>query len=187
MLSKRGKILVVSLVGYTLISVFALATSPILAALFIGFVGLFLFSVIKRHIAGWRLQNRYGIRSITDKGQEVESIGEKRIADYFAKNNIRYEYEPAVFTKGWNKRLIGYPDFFLVDFNVYVEYWGMTGVADIADRVRYVGKMRWKMAQYHENGIKFISLYPPNLDNLDSMFRRKLKEVAGMELERVRH
>ena len=88
MLSKRGKILVVSLVGYTLISVFALATSPILAALFIGFVGLLLCSVIKRHIAGWRLQNRYGIRSITDNGQEVESIGEKRIADYFAKNNI---------------------------------------------------------------------------------------------------
>jgi hypothetical protein len=42
--------------------------------------------------------------------------------------------------------------------------------------------MRWKMAQYHRNKIKFISLYPDNLRNLDWVFRAKFREVVGVDL-----
>jgi hypothetical protein len=41
--------------------------------------------------------------------------------------------------------------------------------------------MKKKMAQYYSNDIKFISIYPDNLSNLDWIFRTKLKKVTGFE------
>ena len=38
------------------------------------------------------------------------------------------------------------------------------------------------MAQYHRNGIRFVSLYPSNLNNLDAAFRAKLEKAAGRTL-----
>ena len=69
---------------------------------------------------------------------------------------------------------------------MYIEYWGMVDVGDERDRAKYVRSMKWKMRQYHELGVKFISLYPSNLRNLDWIFRAKFKEVTGRELPRVR-
>jgi hypothetical protein len=42
--------------------------------------------------------------------------------------------------------------------------------------------MKWKMAQYHRNNIRFISLYHDNLRNLDWVFRAKFRKVVGVEL-----
>jgi len=47
---------------------------------------------------------------------------------------------------------------------------------------QYVKNMKRKMAIYHQNNIKFISIYPDNLKNLDWIFRRKIKKVTGFEL-----
>jgi hypothetical protein len=47
---------------------------------------------------------------------------------------------------------------------------------------QYEETMKWKMAQYHQNGIKFISIYPKNLGNLDWVFRTKFREAAGVNL-----
>jgi ribosomal protein S27AE len=35
------------------------------------------------------------------------------------------------------------------------------------------------MAQYHKNGIRFVSLYPSDLQTLDTSFRSKLEEASG--------
>ena len=129
-------------------------------------------------------EKEYGVRSITLKGETVKSKKEKIIADYLYQNKIRYEYEAPAYTRGRRRRLIGYPDFLLPDYDVYVEFWGMVNVDDHVDRERYVKHMKWKMAQYHRNGIKFISLYQSNLDNLDWVFRAKLKEATGIEFEK---
>jgi hypothetical protein len=37
------------------------------------------------------------------------------------------------------------------------------------------------MAIYYRNNIKFISIYPRNLDNLDWIFRKKFRKVTGFE------
>ncbi len=42
--------------------------------------------------------------------------------------------------------------------------------------------MKWKMAKYHQNNIKFISIYPSNMSNLDWIFRAKFREAAGYNL-----
>lgn len=125
-------------------------------------------------------QREYGTPSRTLRGELVRSHAEKRIADYFASNGIRYVYERGAQTDALIfKRTFAHPDFFLPDYDVYVEYWGLLGASK-----HYERNMKWKMAQYHRNNIKFISLYPKNLDNLDWVFRAKLKDVTGYVLPR---
>ncbi len=50
------------------------------------------------------------------------------------------------------------------------------------ERNQYTRAMKYKMARYYELNVKFISLYPDNLSNLDRIFRKKFKEVAGIDL-----
>lgn len=120
---------------------------------------------------------------ITEKGEKVKSKAEKRIADYLYSNSFRYAYEKPALARGiWVFHYkISNPDFYLPDFDVYVEYWGLLNARDYKVRDEYTMMMKWKMAQYHENTIKFISLYPANLDNLDWIFKTKLREVTGVE------
>ncbi len=59
------------------------------------------------------------------------------------------------------------------------------GLVDADDRwirTKYIKAMKRKMAQYYQNNIKFISIYPRNLENLNWIFRKKFKEVTGLEL-----
>jgi hypothetical protein len=126
---------------------------------------------------------RYGQHCVTPRGEVVKSHAEKRIAEFFQRNGIQYVYEPLVESHFWifsNK--ISRPDFYLPDFNVYVEYWGMVDVEDEFKRAEYIRLMKWKMAKYRQHGIKFISIYPKNLKNLDWIFRAKFKETVGVEL-----
>ncbi|HZT34521.1 MAG TPA: hypothetical protein VFA15_01270 [Nitrososphaera sp.] len=136
---------------------------------------------------------QYGSTQITLKGEEVKSYGEKVIADYFFQNNINYEYETPVMEKRSpnkrrskrnyvNARRISRPDFYLPDFDVYIEYWGLADAYNQTKRDEYTKSMNWKMDKYRENGIKFISIYKDNLDSLDSSFKSKLRDVTGINL-----
>jgi hypothetical protein len=122
-------------------------------------------------------KQEYGVESVTLKGERVKSIAERRIADYFKKNHIYYVYEQK--PRG---NLFSLPDFYLPVYDVYVEYWGLVNADDRWTREKYEKNMRRKMAIYHRNNIKFISIYPDNLENLDWVFRRKFKEITGFEL-----
>lgn len=109
-------------------------------------------------------KQEYGVRSITQRGEPVRSIAEQR-------RNSRYYYYD-----------ITLPDFYLPEYNVYVEYWGLVDADDELTRTRYARNMRKKMAIYHKNNIKFISIYPRNLENLDWIFRAKFRKATGYEL-----
>lgn len=128
-------------------------------------------------------EEQYGLECRTLAGEKVKSRAEKTIADYLFQNKIRYEYEKTskayflIFSEKISK-----PDFYLNDYDVYVEYWGLLDVDDRKVRSRYTHEMRWKMAQYHKHKIKFISLYESNLENLDWIFRKKLLELTGKSL-----
>lgn len=120
---------------------------------------------------------------------QSEAITERRIAEYFEKNGISYVYEQkAMFPRVQrrNSRYYYYditlPDFYLPEYNVYVEYWGLVDADDDWTRTKYERNMRKKMAIYHKNNIKFISIYPRNLENLDWIFRTKFRKVTGYEL-----
>ena len=110
----------------------------------------------------------------------MKSTGEKIIVDYFYQSGISYEYEQMAKSVTWifsNK--ISWPDFYLPDYNVYVEYRGMIDADNEKVRSEYMRQMRWKMAQYHKNDIKFISIYPSNLQNLDFFSWQRLKKLLA--------
>jgi hypothetical protein len=124
-------------------------------------------------------EKTYGGVVKTERGEVVRSNSEKRIADYFYRNKIGYAYELEAVSRAGRRRRISRPDFYLTDYGVYVEFWGLVDAEDPKLRANYERTMRWKMAQYHRNGIKFISLYPSDLSNLDGAFRYKLQKVSG--------
>jgi hypothetical protein len=55
-----------------------------------------------------------------------------------------------------------------------------TGLTDASSEYR--NSTKWKMAQYRQNGIRYISLYSDNLESLDQVFRAKFKMELGFEL-----
>jgi hypothetical protein len=126
---------------------------------------------------------RYGTRSTTKLGVQVRSRAEQTIADYFQSIGLRYEYERELEARFWIfSKKVSCPDFYLPDYDVYVEYWGMLDVKNGCDRRKYERSMKYKMARYHQLGVKFISLYPRDLQNLDSTFRKKFQEITGKAL-----
>ena len=64
------------------------------------------------------------------------------------------------------------PDFYLPEFNVFVEYWGL-----IDDAKYKKEKYDFKKKMYTLNDLDFISLYPKNLKNLDFVFTSKLLDL----------
>ena len=147
-----------------LLFLLALAVSPFVAlALLVVVITLF-------HPARRRA---YGHPAVTLRGEVVRSKSERVIADYFSRSGMRYVYEQPVKNR-WGLRRISRPDFYLPDYDVHVEYWGLAGLPDESTRSRYEKSMRWKVAQYHTNGIRFVSLYPSELGNLDAVFQAKV-------------
>ena len=127
---------------------------------------------------------QYGIPSVTLTGQQVRSRGEKIIADYLTYHGVAYYYEAQAMSNDWFifKQKISRPDFFLPQYNLFVEYWGLVDSPDRRTRNDYVRTMRWKMAQYHRNNIRFLSIYPSDMRNIDYNFRRKFRVAMGFDL-----
>ncbi|HKU48583.1 MAG TPA: hypothetical protein VJP79_01410 [Nitrososphaera sp.] len=110
------------------------------------------------------------VPQVTQRGEVVKSGGERVIADYLFSKGIKYEYEkPALDPSG---RRISRPDFFLSEYNAYIEYWGMVNSKEKTERQEYIRSMEWKMKRYRENGMKFISVYPKDLDSLDVVLKK---------------
>lgn len=153
-----------------------------LVLLFTSVLIVFLFLIIyalTKFFGHFRLSTpapTYGITSITENGEIVRSYSEKRIADYFKANNIRYFYEQTADSSIHN------PDFYLPDYDVYVEFWGLLNADDPWTRQNYERNMRRKMAIYHQKNKRLVSIYPDNLDNLDWIFRKKFQSATGFDL-----
>ena len=125
---------------------------------------------------------------ITNPHKNFDSKGEEIIAEYFERKNIRYNLHPViklpkqfwVFNIPFAHFKL-HPDFFLPEFNVFVEYWGMI------DNPEYKKNSNLKKKLYKDNGLEYISLYPKALKNLDWEFTQKLLEVLKEREGIARH
>jgi hypothetical protein len=84
-----------------------------------------------------------------------KSAGEKRIADVLNKYGIDFKYESpiAVFDRQ-NKLRIWYPDFFLPEYGIYLEFNGFEG------NPNYDNGIMLKNSAYKKNGINIIGITP---------------------------
>jgi hypothetical protein len=134
--------------------------------LFVAFISLcFLFIEIKL---------RYYIK-VKKNTKEFKSNKEAFIAKYFDSKNIKYIYEKEL-KLGSNKL---HPDFFLPEFDVYVEYWGKwSGDFDYRKECDHKRKL------YENYDIKLVELYPDNLvsfQQLDWKFTERLLAILKKE------
>ena len=100
-------------------------------------------------------------------GTVVQSDGERLICEVLAAEGIEYRYDERF------RILSGHairPDFYLPEFDVYVEYWGM----DTAD---YKIGMLKKQQLYQQQGKKLISLYPDDKPRLREVLLAKLEKL----------
>lgn len=103
-------------------------------------------------------------------GTLVQSHGERIIAEYLDNSGIVYRYDERFrIIEGMAVR----PDFYLPEFDVYIEYWGM-------DTVDYKIGMLKKKKLYQQEGKKLISLYFRDKDRLTDILMEKLTRYDSL-------
>lgn len=106
----------------------------------------------------------------TKDGTAVQSRGEMRIANVLADLGIEYEYDERYrIAEGTSIR----PDFYLREFDVYIEYWGMSTPEYLANRAK-------KLELYQRAGKRLISLSYEDDADLEHRLREKLRTVLGL-------
>jgi len=113
---------------------------------------------------------RYFIK-IKKSSKKFKSKKETFIASYFDKKRIKYIYERAV--KVGKDTL--HPDFYLPEFDVYVEYWGRW-----SNDFEYRKERRHKKLLYEKYHYSLIELFPDNLcsiNQLDWKFTERLLKI----------
>lgn len=99
-----------------------------------------------------------------------KSKGERDIARFLDRQDIAYNYEYPLAIVDRGKTKVWYPDFRLPEYNMIIEYFGMTG-----DRA-YNEQMAYKMRAYKEAGVDGIYL-------LDSTMRGPWQEMLVYRIE----
>jgi len=113
----------------------------------------------EREYANWLRSNKL----ITLNNERVKSHGELLIANFLFSNGIAYKYEG--FYSPENKMPLEAtyrPDFYLPDFKVYIEYFGIDengNTAEYIPRDKYHAEMKWKFETHRMGNTKLIDLY----------------------------
>ena len=95
--------------------------------------------------------------NIYDRTQEIKykSQGERRIGEFLETFKIPFFYEkPQLITDKQGYVRLWYPDFWLPDPNVFVEYFGFEGSKE------YDKGVREKLRIYNEMKLKVVPIYP---------------------------
>lgn len=103
----------------------------------------------------------------------VRSKAEKRIANWLTAHGIKFVYEKPLKLG----KVKVHPDFYLADFDAYLEYWGLAGA-----NPEYTRTMRAKLRLYEQHGIKVISLFPKHLKDkrgLDAALPDLIRAATG--------
>jgi len=98
----------------------------------------------------------------------VQSKGERRIGDWLAKKGIAYRYDERMIIAG-DTRIR--PDFYLPEFDLYIEYWGM-------NTPEYLANMKKKQFLYQRERKKLISLSYRDFDRLEQLLQEKLSRYV---------
>ena len=87
---------------------------------------------------------------------------------FVALESIAYRYDERIrIIDGYAVR----PDFYLPEFDVYIEYWGM-------DTIDYKIGMLKKQKLYQQQGKRVISVYREDKPRLKQVLRKKLERYA---------
>lgn len=100
----------------------------------------------------------------------VQSRGEKRIGDWLAERHIAYVYDERYRIA---EDVALRPDFYLPEFDLYIEYWGM-------DTRDYLARKAEKKFLYQRAGKKLISLDYRDFPQLELLLEEKLSRYIRL-------
>ena len=109
------------------------------------------------------------LRTVDDVA--VQSKGERRIGDWLARKGIAYRYDERMVVAGDTQLR---PDFYLPEFDLYIEYWGM-------DTPDYIANMRKKKILYQRERKQLISLSYRDFDQLEDILSQKLSRYIRVD------
>nr|WP_238786883.1 UvrD-helicase domain-containing protein [Ferrimonas lipolytica] len=99
----------------------------------------------------------------TLKGERVKSFGELYIANWLFTNGIEYQYEAKYEHDVSSVDFRQYqPDFYLPDYGVYIEYYGIDeddSTAPYIDNQQYLESMAWKRQLHKEHETVCLELF----------------------------
>ncbi|MDO4941165.1 MAG: UvrD-helicase domain-containing protein [Erysipelotrichaceae bacterium] len=138
----------------------------------------------------------------TLKGERVKSYGEMTIANFLLTNAIEYEYESAYKFDTADKKHSQYkPDFYLPEYDIYIEYFGIDrngeapkwfkGDGNQSGTEMYKESMSWKRKLHKDNKTNLVELFAYEhfenrlLDSLSEQLKKydvKFKPLSGEEM-----
>jgi len=100
----------------------------------------------------------------TLRDEKVKSNQEVQIANWLFLNGVNYRYEDAYTgsATGNTERRVYKPDFFLPDYDIYIEHFGVNKNGDTAPWVpkdQYLSDMKWKKDLHAENKTTLVETY----------------------------
>ena len=112
---------------------------------------------------------KYGHRHVTMRGDVVQSKPEVRIANFLHRKGVRYVYE-------WSMPGAT-PDFYLPDFNIVIEHWGMS-------HSRYRQRRAEKTRLYLSKGIKLVETEKKDVPRLELVLEQRLLKADPRVFEK---
>ena len=115
-----------------------------------------------------------------EEKDQFKSEGERKIAELFDRYNIKYKYEQGVLVTIDEKPKIWHADYFLPEYGIYVEYYGLAGNQD------YDKGIERKNKTYSEMGIEVIPVYPSDFSNgWQSYILNQIYTISKNRLEMI--
>lgn len=112
--------------------------------------------------------DEYGNKKYTcNDGRKVRSLSEKTINDFFFNERIRVVYEKRVFYTENGEQKTLHPDFYLPDYNLFIEFNGLTNK-------EYLRKKEYTKKIYEEQGKNVLILGQEDLEDLEACLKPKL-------------
>lgn len=123
----------------------------------------------------------------------VKSVAERNIANFFFIHGIKFEYEPAV---RWSDQIDGkeyHPDFYLPEYDIYIEHWGVNEEMKVPEwfnktSSEYCAEMEWKRRQFKKYDKLLIETwqYDAHSGRLLEDLRKKIQgAVPEIEFKRL--
>ncbi|WP_169941505.1 helicase IV [Campylobacter sp. RM15925] len=97
----------------------------------------------------------------SDSGDMVKSRAELIIANWLFYRGVKFIYEKKA---NANQRVIS--DFYLVDYDVYIEFWGL-------ETASYLKRKKKKIKIYKKNRLKLIEMNDDSLRDLNQFFAKE--------------
>lgn len=125
-------------------------------------------------------------------GTQVRSKMERAIVEELNRRGVKYIYEPTI---TWADRYFQ-PDFYLPEYDVYMEYWGMHDHEDPVLRLKYRRDQEKKKEAFKKFRFYLIDLYPPSKGHpvdpvkflgkrLDSLTSKKFPNQGEAKLRQI--